>query len=275
MTVTDPIQYMHASIDAGDHWYFAMLKAMSRWDQAEEVTFECEPGTLTEQKLTAIREIGVTRLSLGVATFIFVPLVGVVVLLLVFALDQSTGSAPVQHLYYLPIIFSAIEFGTPGGLAAPFTAIAATAERPDYADHAAVYEHQCSIPESGGAVSEHQCLRLRCVQTFGAAGGGRCTGRAGGAGGGAGRLSGIGRVSRRSTIGQRGSRFSANSADQDRSSSAPEHSFASSARRTRSRARRARPASSTEMVAAPSPSARSSAFSTRYEAHDSAIVHGE
>src|SRR6186997_3676490 len=37
MTVTDPIQYMHASIDAGDHWYFAMLKAMARWDQAEEV----------------------------------------------------------------------------------------------------------------------------------------------------------------------------------------------------------------------------------------------
>jgi hypothetical protein len=37
MTVTDPIHYMHASIDAGDHWYFAMLKAMARWDQAEEV----------------------------------------------------------------------------------------------------------------------------------------------------------------------------------------------------------------------------------------------
>ncbi len=32
----------------------------------EEVTFECEPGTLTEAKLEAIREIGVTRLSLGV-----------------------------------------------------------------------------------------------------------------------------------------------------------------------------------------------------------------
>jgi hypothetical protein len=37
MSVTDPIHYMHASIDAGDHWYFAMLKAMARWDQAEEV----------------------------------------------------------------------------------------------------------------------------------------------------------------------------------------------------------------------------------------------
>jgi len=30
------------------------------------VTFECEPGTLTEHKLKAIREMGVTRLSLGV-----------------------------------------------------------------------------------------------------------------------------------------------------------------------------------------------------------------
>ena len=37
MTVTDPIAYMRASIDAGDHWYFAMLKAMARWDQAEEI----------------------------------------------------------------------------------------------------------------------------------------------------------------------------------------------------------------------------------------------
>ncbi len=36
------------------------------WSSAEEITFECEPGTLTEAKLEAIREIGVTRLSLGV-----------------------------------------------------------------------------------------------------------------------------------------------------------------------------------------------------------------
>lgn len=45
------------------------LKAILPWDQAEEVAFECEPGTLTEQKLEAIREIGVTRLSLGVENF--------------------------------------------------------------------------------------------------------------------------------------------------------------------------------------------------------------
>jgi oxygen-independent coproporphyrinogen-3 oxidase len=45
------------------------LKAMTPWDQAEEVTFECEPGTLTEPKLAAIRAMGVTRLSLGVENF--------------------------------------------------------------------------------------------------------------------------------------------------------------------------------------------------------------
>jgi oxygen-independent coproporphyrinogen III oxidase len=45
------------------------LKALLPWDEAEEVTFECEPGTLNEHKLTAIREIGVTRLSLGVEHF--------------------------------------------------------------------------------------------------------------------------------------------------------------------------------------------------------------
>jgi len=45
------------------------LKAITPWDQAEEVTFECEPGTLTEPKLAAIRGMGVTRLSLGVENF--------------------------------------------------------------------------------------------------------------------------------------------------------------------------------------------------------------
>ena len=42
------------------------VKAAMPWDQAAEVAFECEPGTLTEPKVGAIREIGVTRLSLGV-----------------------------------------------------------------------------------------------------------------------------------------------------------------------------------------------------------------
>ena len=42
------------------------IKAAMPWDNTEEVAFECEPGTLTQTKLKAIKEIGVTRLSLGV-----------------------------------------------------------------------------------------------------------------------------------------------------------------------------------------------------------------
>jgi len=45
------------------------LSAVAPWNQAEEITFECEPGTLTESKLSTIRRLGVTRLSLGVENF--------------------------------------------------------------------------------------------------------------------------------------------------------------------------------------------------------------
>ena len=47
----------------------ARLAAVAPWREAEEVTFECEPGTLTGSKLEAIRRIGVTRLSLGIENF--------------------------------------------------------------------------------------------------------------------------------------------------------------------------------------------------------------
>ena len=45
------------------------LTATTSWKTAEEITFECEPGTLTQPKLAAIRKMGVTRLSLGVENF--------------------------------------------------------------------------------------------------------------------------------------------------------------------------------------------------------------
>ena len=45
------------------------MKACFPWDEVEEVAFECEPGTLNEKKLTALRDIGVTRLSLGIENF--------------------------------------------------------------------------------------------------------------------------------------------------------------------------------------------------------------
>ena len=41
------------------------LKDAFSWSDVDEVAFECEPGTLTEAKVHAIRGIGVTRLSLG------------------------------------------------------------------------------------------------------------------------------------------------------------------------------------------------------------------
>jgi len=45
------------------------LQASVSWDAAEEVTFECEPGTLSRSKVGAIKDIGVTRISLGVENF--------------------------------------------------------------------------------------------------------------------------------------------------------------------------------------------------------------
>ena len=45
------------------------MKSLLPWNEIEEFTFECEPGTLTDHKLRAIRDLGVTRLSLGVENF--------------------------------------------------------------------------------------------------------------------------------------------------------------------------------------------------------------
>jgi oxygen-independent coproporphyrinogen-3 oxidase len=45
------------------------LRANIDWSLAEEVTFECEPGTLSKPKIETLRELGVTRLSLGVENF--------------------------------------------------------------------------------------------------------------------------------------------------------------------------------------------------------------
>lgn len=46
------------------------LREHVTWDGAEEVTFECEPGTLSETKVKTLRDVlGVTRLSLGIENF--------------------------------------------------------------------------------------------------------------------------------------------------------------------------------------------------------------
>ena len=49
--------------------FVTRMTAVTPWTSAEEITFECEPGTLTESKLAAIRDLGVTRLSLGIENF--------------------------------------------------------------------------------------------------------------------------------------------------------------------------------------------------------------
>jgi len=45
------------------------IRASFGWDAAEEVTFECEPGTLSEPKVQALKALGMTRISLGVENF--------------------------------------------------------------------------------------------------------------------------------------------------------------------------------------------------------------
>src|SRR4029079_2198518 len=51
------------------HYLVEGLNRHVSWENAEEVTFECEPGTLRKSKLETLKEIGVTRLSLGVEHF--------------------------------------------------------------------------------------------------------------------------------------------------------------------------------------------------------------
>ena len=45
------------------------MKRLIPWNDAREITIEAEPGTLNDNKLRAMRELGVTRLSLGIEHF--------------------------------------------------------------------------------------------------------------------------------------------------------------------------------------------------------------
>jgi len=45
------------------------MKALLPWDEAEEVTFECEPGTLSEPKVHTLKELGVFVIRQGIAPF--------------------------------------------------------------------------------------------------------------------------------------------------------------------------------------------------------------
>ena len=45
------------------------MKAILPWDEVQEVAFECEPGTITREKLAVIKDLAITRLSLGIENF--------------------------------------------------------------------------------------------------------------------------------------------------------------------------------------------------------------
>ncbi|MHB1425328.1 MAG: coproporphyrinogen-III oxidase family protein [Gemmataceae bacterium] len=71
-----PLKYVYFGGGTPSYLSAAQLRSLMRrlqevlpWHGAEEVTFECEPGTLQQHKLEALRELGVTRLSLGVENF--------------------------------------------------------------------------------------------------------------------------------------------------------------------------------------------------------------
>ena len=71
-----PIQYVYFGGGTPSFISVRQLESLAKrlrqhidWSRAEEVTFECEPGTLSEAKVRAIRAMGVTRLSLGVEHF--------------------------------------------------------------------------------------------------------------------------------------------------------------------------------------------------------------
>ncbi len=50
-------------------YLFEGLQRSLPWDWADEVAFECEPGTLNAKKLQRIHDLGITRLSLGIENF--------------------------------------------------------------------------------------------------------------------------------------------------------------------------------------------------------------
>jgi len=78
----------------------------------------------TRVRLTSADSGGVRRTS---TTPVLSPTWSIAVLiaalLLIFELDRSTGSSPVQHLYYLPLIFAGIRFGMGGSLVAVLVAV--------------------------------------------------------------------------------------------------------------------------------------------------------
>lgn len=58
----------YLSVDQMTYLFEGIQEHIS-WEDVQEITFECEPGTLQAKKIHALRDLGVTRLSLGVENF--------------------------------------------------------------------------------------------------------------------------------------------------------------------------------------------------------------
>ncbi|MHC4947597.1 MAG: coproporphyrinogen-III oxidase family protein [Planctomycetota bacterium] len=58
----------YLSVEQLEHLFDGLRRHLP-WDDAREIAFECEPGTLQEKKIHALRGLGVTRLSLGIENF--------------------------------------------------------------------------------------------------------------------------------------------------------------------------------------------------------------
>lgn len=51
------------------HFLIERVQKLMPWTHAREVAFECEPGTLQLHKLETLKQLGITRLSLGIENF--------------------------------------------------------------------------------------------------------------------------------------------------------------------------------------------------------------
>lgn len=71
---------------------FGTLRRLFDWTAADEVTCECQPGTCEQDKLAALKRMGVTRASIGVQTFTDAVLRGV---------GRAAGVADCLHIFDL------------------------------------------------------------------------------------------------------------------------------------------------------------------------------
>src|ERR1700741_1744268 len=93
---------------------------MRRSSPAQPRRVQCPDDFSWHMRLTTTHDqpaVTAQRSRMGTAVLVSVAL------LLVFGLDRATGSAPGQHLYYVPIILAGIRLKMRGGLMAALASI--------------------------------------------------------------------------------------------------------------------------------------------------------